>query len=303
MDLSIVVVSWNTRDLLQACLSSVFGTIERLDFEVIVVDNGSSDGSLQMIAREFPDVRIVANKVNRGFAGANNQAIKLANGRHILLLNSDAQLRAGTALAMVEFLDKHPTVGVVGGMLLNSDGSFQWSYADYPTLVDETLLLAGLTRWLRPTSFPSYPLKCSRDIREVDWVSGALLMARRDAIAQVGLLDEDYFMYTEEVDWCCRMNRQGWKVVYLPHATAIHVAGGTSRRIPERKRAQIYRSKWLFQKKHRGAARAITFRALVIGLSVAKLVTWSARGAVADRDTRIRASQNVAAYQYLLSNL
>jgi len=302
MDLSIIIVSWNTRDLLLACLRSVYATIDNLKFEVFVVDNGSSDGSVESVRQAFPAVHLIENRENRGFAGANNQGIQVSVGRYVLLLNSDAELLPNAATSLVRFLDNHPATGIAGGMLLNPDGSFQSSYADFPGLLAETLLLTGLWRWLRPPSYPCYPEEQSREAREVDWVVGAFLLARREAIDQIGPLDEDYFMYSEEVDWCYRMKRGGWAIAYRPEARVLHAAGGTSRRVPERKRAQIYHSKWLFQKKHRGAWRALLFRSLVTVLSAAKLVVWFARGALASGEIRRRANQNVVAYRYLLAN-
>src|SRR5262249_14228047 len=175
---------------------------------------------------------------------------------------------------MVAFLDAQPRVGCVGGRVLNADGSFQSSFADFPGLVDEVLLLTGLSRWLRSPSFPSYPETHSRERRPVDWVGGQFLMVRREAVDAVGLLDEDYFMYAEEMDWCYRMNRSGWSVFYLPEARAVHGLGQSSRRVPERRRALIYRSKLLFMRKHRGRLPTSIFRLLVRGVSVLKLALW-----------------------------
>ena len=303
LDLSAIVVSYNTSGLLASCLRSVGETATGLAYELIVVDNGSRDGSVEMVMRDFPHVRLIRNQDNRGFAAASNQAIRASLGRHVLLLNSDAALLPGTADRMVSFLDGHPQVGVVGGLLLNPDGSFQASYADFPGLSGELLLLTKLARVFRSPAYPSYPEEKSREPRAVDWVPGACLMARRAAIDAVGYLDEDYFMYAEETDWCYRMRQAGWLVYYLPDAKTIHWSGQSAGRAPERKRLQVYRSKWLFMRKHRGALAAATFRLVVRLASAAKLVAWALTAATPDRARRERALLHVRSYALLLNEL
>lgn len=300
MDLSVVVVSWNTRDLLRDCLASIERTVTDLVNEIIVVDNGSADGSCAMVSSEFPRVRLLRNEANRGFAEANNQAILIATGRYVLLLNSDAMLCGDTARRMVDFLDAQPAVGVVGGKLLNPDGSFQSSYATFPTMWGELLLQTGLSKWLLPSTYPSYPEHLSATCREADWVGGALLMARHAACSGIGLLDRGYFMYAEEMDWCYRMKRGGWKVFYLPEAAAIHHAGGSSARVPEKKRGQLYRSQCRFLRLHRGPIHATSFRALVMLATVVKLVGWLAVGTITWTGLRGRARQHVAAHRFVL---
>ena len=302
MDLSIAIVSWNTRDLLRRCLESVYGTIAGPEFEVIVVDNGSTDGSPEMVRSEYPRATLLANDTNVGFARASNQAIRASSGRHVLLLNSDAVLLGRAAELMVRFLDAHPEVGAVGGMLLNPDGSFQSSYADFPGLLGEALLLTGLSHWLLPATYPSYPKARSREARRVDWVGGALLAVRRRTLDAVGPLDEGYFMYTEEVDWCYRMKQHGWAVCYLPEARATHWSGASSSRVPERRRAQLYRSKCRFLRKHRGWSQATAYGLLVRAVSAVKLLAWLSTGLSPDPARRDRARQQVASYRFLLAS-
>jgi hypothetical protein len=302
VDLSVSIVSWNTRDLLQRCLESVYGTIAGLEFEVLVVDNGSTDGSPEMVRCEYPRATLLANDANVGFARANNQAIRASSGRHVLLLNSDAVLLGHAAELMVRFLDAHPEVGAVGGMLLNPDGSFQSSYADFPELLGETLLLTGLSRWLLPATYPSYPEARSRETRPVDWVGGALLAARRQTLDDVGLLDEGYFMYSEEVDWCYRMKERGWAIYYLPEVRAIHWLGASYGRVPARRRAQLYHSKCRFLRKHRGWLQAAAYGLLVRAVSAVKLLAWLPRELSLDPASRDRARQQVASYRFLLAN-
>jgi GT2 family glycosyltransferase len=303
MDVSISVVSYNTRDLLADCLRSISAATSDLTYEVIVVDNSSADGSADMVAAEFPDVRLVRNSDNRGFAAANNQALRRARGRYVLLLNSDARIRPGAVTEMVAFLDTHPTVGVVGGQLFNANGTFQSSYFDFPGWISELLLLTGISRWLKEPTYPSHTEIESREERRVDWVSGALFMVRQQAVAEVGLLDEDYFMYSEEVDWCFRMHRRGWGVAYLPHAQALHIAAASAHRQPERRRAQVYRSKCIFVRKHWGTWQTTLFVELVRCVSAAKLSAWWARSLVGDGAGREAAASQTESYRVLLSTL
>ena len=302
IDVTVCIVNWNTRDLLRNCLRALDAGLGRLSVEVVVVDNGSTDGSVELVLEEFPLATLIRNERNQGFARANNQALARARGRYVLLLNSDAFVEASTLAALVEALDGEPRAGAAGGTLLNADGSFQHSYADFPGLLEETLLLTGLSRWLLRPGYPSYPESGSRRVQRVDWVSGALLMVRAAAIEQVGPLDEAYFMYAEEMDWCYRLRRARWLVVHVPGARAVHLGGGTSRRVPRPKRAQLYRSKWLFMRKHRGIVPATLFSLLVRGVSAAKLVVWALAGLSRDASRRDLARQHVASYRYLLAS-
>lgn len=302
MDLSISIVNWNTGALLRSCLESVFATARNPGVEVVVVDNGSTDGSPALVERAFPDVTLIRNATNQGFARANNQAIQASSGRYILLLNSDAVLLPDAARTLVEFLDSHPDAGAAGGILLNPDGSFQSSYMDFPSVLGETLLLTGLSRWLLPATFPSHGEDESWKARPVDWVSGAFLMVRREALDAVGMLDDDYFMYTEEVDWCYRMWRHDWAVYTVPSARVIHHGGGTSRRVPERKRAQLYQSKRLFMRKHYGWPRATFYDLLVRGVSGLKLGIWRGMQLSPRSSQRAYARENVRSYRALLAS-
>ncbi len=301
VDVSIAVVSYNTRELLADCLRSIQDTAAGVSHEIIVVDNASSDGSAEMVSRDFPNARLIRNQENLGFARANNQAISISRGRLVLLLNSDAVLVTGTVPSMVSFMDAHPEAGIVGGQLINPDGSFQGSYADFPGFLGEVLLLTKLAWAIYPQTYPSYPAAQSRQERAVDWVFGACLMARREAVEAVGLLDGEYFMYTEETDWCFRMRQAGWLVYYLPNARVVHWSGQSASKVPERKRSQLYRSKWLFMRKHRGPVTATAFRFAVLIVSSLKLMVWALSCLSPDAVRRGRALQNVRSYALLLS--
>ena len=302
VDLSIIIVNWNTRELLRECLNSVEHTIDDLEYEVIVADNGSSDGSVEMVSQAFPHAILLRNTENRGFAAANNQGIAISRGRHILLLNSDAQLLPRTASQLVGYLDSHPHVGIVGPQVLNGDHTYQGSYASFPTFTGEVLLLTGLARFVYPPTYPSPGPEDCRYEKSVDWVSGACLLARRAAVEAVGELDEEYFMYSEETDWCYRMKQAGWDVAFLPSARALHKSGSSSMRVPERRRTQIYRSKWLFMLKHQGRLKAMCFRALVRAVTAVKFGLCMWMTFVPDAKRRGLARGNLTSHRYLLAN-
>jgi GT2 family glycosyltransferase len=303
MDVSIIVVNWNTRELLRNCLASIGAHAGDVAYEVWVVDNHSSDGSQLMVQADFPEVHLIQNQDNVGFARANNQAIRLSNGRYVLLLNSDAVLLPDTLAAMTRVMDEQPRVGVVGAQLLNPDGTFQGSYADFPSLHGELLLATRLAPLVYWPVYPNYPAERSQSPRQADWVSGACLMARTAAIAQVGLLDEEYFMYSEETDWCYRMKQAGWQVYYEPRARIHHWASSSSKRVPERRRSMVYRSKWLFMRKHRGWFAAGAFKMGLVTASAAKLGLWLARSLRPDQAGRNLALQHVRSYRLVLREL
>lgn len=249
-DLAIIIVNWNTRQLLLDCLAALPAATAGIDAETWVVDNASRDGSVEAVREQYPEVRIIANKENLGFAIANNQAIRASDSRHVLLLNSDTIARPGSLAALVHFLDAHPDVGVVGSRLLNPDGSLQPSWALFPNLFTELIGKKLRLRWRYPTTDGTLAYG-------TDWIDGAVLMIRRSILPQVGLMDERYFMYTEEVDWCYRTRRAGWKVCYLPESEVIHFGGQSSKQAATRMKFELYRSKLRFFGKHYGRPAAV----------------------------------------------
>lgn len=266
-DLSVVVVSWNVRDLLRRCLLSIIASSQaRLSAQVIVVDNGSTDGSAQMVRREFPDIHLIANTENRGFPAANNQGLAVARGRYILLLNPDTEVIGDALSEMVAFADAHSGVGVVGPQLVNADGSVQPSRRRFPTLA--TALFEST--WLQPYAprrllARYYVLDRPDDeIQEVDWVTGAALMARREAVEEVGPLDEGFFMYSEELDWCRRFRETGWRVVYLPTARIVHCVGKSSEQVLPARHIHFQTSKVRYFRKYYGPATAEVLRLFLL---------------------------------------
>jgi GT2 family glycosyltransferase len=246
LDISVIVVSFNTRALVLDCLTSVFDTIKDISFEAWLVDNNSTDGTVGAVRKAYPDVVIIENEENLGFAAANNQALRQMNGRYALLLNSDTVLTKGAVRQLYKFMEYTPEVGMACGQLLNQDGSKQNSIASFPSLFT---LLANETalRILMPDRFPSKRRDYASPI-EVDSGIGACLMVRKEAIDDIGFFDERYFFFFEETDWAYRMKRNKWAVYFIPSARIYHAQGKTVGS-GVNSRIMFYRSRYLFFKK------------------------------------------------------
>lgn len=252
--LSVILINLNTRDFLQACLRSMKSRLSDPSFEVILVDNGSTDGSLEMVQSEFPEVRVFPQGKNLGFTRANNIGLREARGQYLLVLNSDTEIIGDALEKMCDYMDAHPDVGALGPKLLNPDGTRQLSCRRFPSY--RTALFhrySLLTRLFPRNRFSAEYLMTGisdDEACETDWVSGAALLTRRETIEQVGLFDEDYFIYAEDVDWCYRMKQAGWRVVYFPSAHILHHIGRATRKIAFRMTYERHRSMWLFYRKH-----------------------------------------------------
>lgn len=244
------MVNWNTKNLLLQSLESLYHTLNKIEFEIFVIDNGSSDGSVEEVRRRFPLVHLIENKENLGFARAVNQGLQQASGRYLLLLNPDTQVKEGAIEKLCSFMETRLEVGIGGAQLFNSDGSKQNSIANYPSLATE-LLNKSFLRWLFPSRYPGKERNYFDPV-EVDSVIGACMIVRREALEQVGLLDEDYFLFLEETDWCYRMKKAGWKVYHLPQAEVIHYQGKSAEQERKRAKVEYFRSRYHFFKKHRG---------------------------------------------------
>ena len=264
IDLSVLVVNWNTRDALAACLRAIPEAAAPLASEAIVVDNGSTDGSPEMVRANFPWVRLIENGENVGFVRATNQAIAESHGDYLLLLNSDAIAPPGSLARMVSFMRDHSDAGAAAPKLVNPDGSFQASYARFPTLLSESLSAFGLNRRLWGPHHPSPPPRPDEEPHPVDWAPGACLLLRRSAMETVGPLDEGFWMYSEDTDLCYRIHRAGWKVYYLPDVEIVHLGGASSRQCRPESVARLYGSKLRFFRRHYGPLRAT-----LLGLAVA----------------------------------
>jgi GT2 family glycosyltransferase len=304
LDVSIMIVNWNTRDLLVRCLRAVYDTIRGLEFEVIVVDNASTDDSVATLREQFAHVRLIENQENVGFARANNQAINAARGRYVLLLNSDAFLHTGAVETLVEYMDQHAEVGAAGCMLFYEDGTLQRSCSAFPTVWTELWQALWLDRL-----FPTHPLFGKYwmmywkmdDARQVDVVMGACMMLRRQALEQVGLLDEQFFMYSEEVDLCYRLKQAGWQVCFVPEATATHIWGGTARKVQrEETFLRLYASRALFFRKHYGRLTTLLYKWVLALGSLLRVVIGPLAAAIRNDEYNHRSSRN---YGLLLRSL
>lgn len=274
-DLSVVIVSWNTRDLLARCLGSILrGTVAgsglsgfqatvATSIEVLVVDNGSVDGSPAMVRQDFPEARLIENHGNPGFARANNQAIRSSSGRYVLLLNPDTEARPGALEALVSFMDEHRQAGAAGALVLNPDGTLQRSCFRSPSLARELWRLFHLDA-LYP--FNNYPMEAWDwyEPRPVDVVQGACLIARREALDRVWLLDEDYFIYSEEFDLCERLRRGGWTIHWVPGARVLHHGGQSTRQVAEAMFLQLYRAKIQYFRKRHGRRSAQVYKLILL---------------------------------------
>jgi hypothetical protein len=278
IDLTVVIVNWNVRDLLRCCLQSIEAEASQavggFALEIVVVDNASTDGSVEMVRAEFPHVRLIANDKNRGFTVANNQGLALGQGRYLLLLNPDTEVTGGALATMVRSMDGHPEIGALGPQLRYPDGSLQSSRRRFPTfataLVESTVVQEwwGDNRVLRRYYMADTP---DDAIQSVDWLVGACLLVRRQAYEQVGGLDEDFFMYSEEMDWCRRIKDAGWLVVYLPTATVVHHEGRSSEQVIPARHIHFQSSKVRYFRKHHGSFQAEVLRWFLLSTYVYQL--------------------------------
>jgi GT2 family glycosyltransferase len=260
---SVIIVSYNTRDLLRTCLQCLHAAIGDCRIEIIVVENASRDGSADMVAHEFPLVRLVRNTSNLGFAAANNIGFKLARGRYIILLNPDAQIQADALAGAIIRMDSSPRVGMAGGRLVDRDGRDQPSARHFPSLLNEVLAISGLAaRFPRSRLFGRFDRTWADpgEAAEVDWVPGAYAIIRRDALHATGPFDERFFLYYEEVDLCRRFKAAGWQIWYWPEIIIHHLGGESSRTVENAEISSSgsqlvlwrMRSALLYYRKHHG---------------------------------------------------
>ncbi len=247
VDLSIIIVNWNTKDLLLQCLEAVYKGVPEVRHEILIVDNASTDGSGEAVRDRYKDVKLICNDQNLGFARANNIALSMMQGRYALLLNTDTVVEEGAIKTLYSFMEAHPESGMACGQLLNPDGSRQNSIANFPTLTG-LISNESLLRILLPHRFPSKMQNHKHPI-EVESGIGACLMVRKLTMERVGLLDESYFFFLEETDWALRRRQQGWKVFFVPAARIYHEQGqsvghGVDSRILYYRSRYIYFKKW-----------------------------------------------------------
>ena len=277
MDVSIIIINWNTREVLRECLASVVSNLAGLSAEVFVVDNASTDGSCEMVAECFPDVQLIRNDSNRGFAAANNQAIRIAKGRYLLLLNSDTVVLGDVLQRSLQYMEKHSYVGVLGCRVLNGDGTTQLTCSRFPTIVNLLLLCSSLWKLPWPRIFGRYQMRdWARDSeRDVDTVTGCYMFARAKAVRDVGLLDESFFFYGEETDWCKRFWNAGWRLRFAPVGEITHYGSLSSRRCNHRRDLMLTEGLLRYHRKHGGLVATTVAFAILAAFNVSRAIFWS----------------------------
>ena len=269
MRISVIVVSWNVVGLLNVCLQTLKSDLSGIESEVFVIDNASADGSAEMVRREHSWVKLTANDSNRGFAAANNQALRQAKGDYVLLLNPDTEVIAGAIPQMLVFLDSHPEAGIVAPQLINADGSIQRSCRAFPTFAGMLYELLGLSKLFAGNKrFGKYKmLDFNHDeLREVDQPEGACLLLPRRVIEKIGLLDEGFFMLFEEVDWCYRIKQAGYQIWFNPAARVIHHHGQSIKQVKARMILSSHRGLFRFWHKHYSRGRWYLYGFVYAGL-------------------------------------
>lgn len=256
-ELSIVIVNWNTKELIRDCLDSIYKNTKNLNYEIIVVDNNSTDESISMLKESFcsySNFTLIENKDNKGFASANNQAIKISKGESILLLNPDTKINGDVLKRSYECLNEEEKLGIVGCKVLNPDGTIQLACRRMiPTPKDAFYKLFGLSRLFRKSSnLTRYNMTyvSEDDFLDVDSVSGCFLMIKKDVIDKIGYLDDKFFMYGEEMDWCLRAKKAGYIVRYCPVGTIIHYKGESSKQLGIKATFEFYRAMFVFYNKN-----------------------------------------------------
>jgi GT2 family glycosyltransferase len=265
-DLSVIIINWNTRQLLSQCLQSVIDNLHDLSFESFVVDNGSTDNSVEMIQKEFPEVTVIENRENLGFAKANNQAILLSNGRYILLLNSDAFLTPNAIQSMHNMMENNLDVGITGAHLVYPDGRPQVSHGPLPTFWSEVASLFSLDKLHKEKDNHN-------TYQETGTVSGACMLIRKSLLNQIGLLDEAFFMFSEEVDLCNRCHKAGAKVLYVKSAMVIHTHAGSTGMTVQRI-MRLYSGKLQYFYKHFGSKVEYRLKHMMLIASMCKFVVY-----------------------------
>ncbi len=274
MILSMVIVSWNTKDLLEKCISSILMNQPGGEYEIWVVDNASTDGSAHMVRENFPSVKLCESTENLGFARGNNMAIRQASGKYVLLLNPDTEVKPGALDTLIHFMDENPLAGGAGPYLLNPDGSLQASSFPIPTLAREFWHFFRLD-----VIFPIGVYKMKRwptdHIRPVGYLKGACLILRHSALDQVGLLDEDYFMYTEEVDLCFRLQKAGWRLYWVPQAKVVHYGQQSINQVADEMFQQLYKTKIIFFRKSYGKTISRLYKVIILAMLLPRILLVS----------------------------
>lgn len=258
LDLSIVIVSFDVRQFLKHCLESLYKTTNGINYEIIVVDNNSQDGTVQMIETEFPDVDLIASKENIGFVKANNIAFRKSRGKYILMLNPDTVILRNSFRKMIDYFEQQPKIGAVGCKMLNSDHTLQPSCYHFPSLRE----IFGMY-FIGSQIFSALKKMDYDKAQKVDFIRGAFLALNRQCLEEIGLLDENLFMFGEETDLCYRMKKRGWQVMYLPDTVIIHHRGKSIEQVSDKMYAQRIRSLIYYFRKNYGKLSTLLLRAII----------------------------------------
>ena len=268
--LSILIVNWNTRQDLLRCLASITANPPACPFEIVVFDNASIDNSADAVSAQYPQVRLEAGNENLGFARANNRAASTAHGVYWLLLNPDTVVHPGAIDALLEYLEKQPRVAAVGPRLINPDGSLQLSIERLPSLFREWWRLFHLDR-VYPVSRYTREVLDSQVPQRVEVLKGACMLLRANAVMPLGLFDEDYFVYSEEIDLCDRLGKAGWELHWLPKAIVTHTGGQSTSQVADRMFLELYRNKIKFFRKRRGGLTGTLYKCVLLQASLVRL--------------------------------
>lgn len=294
IDVSIIVVAWNIKKFVYDCFRSIYEVTKGIRFEIIYVDNASQDGSVEMVKNEFPEVKIIENDENKGFSKANNQAIEIAQGRYVLLLNSDTIVLENAIAKAVAFSDAQLDAAVVGCKVLNPDRTLQYSCFMYPSILNQFLAATYLYKIFPRSRFFGREMMTwwdFNDVREVESVKGCFFLVRRTAIEQVGLMDERYFFYGEDMDWCFRFKKAGWKVMFTPTGQIIHYGGKNSSLMVRKFRWQLEGSKLIFMRLHRSQLAFPLACSLSALFFILRIPYWLALFMIRDKQRKLAIEQ------------
>jgi len=274
-DVSIIIVSWNAKEKLRCCLNSLVCREDEYTQDIIVVENGSMDGSMQMVEEEYPSVRLIKNRNNLGFSRANNIGIRSSKGRYLCLINSDVIVLDNCIKNLMSFMKEHPAAGMVGPRIINPDRTLQPSCRHFPTIWNNMCQSLGLNHLFPKSAFFSYWIMDywnHESIRSVEALSGCFLMVRREAVEEVGLLDENFFIYGEDLDWCKRFHMAGWDIVFYPYADAIHFGSASSANAPIKFYLEMQKADLQYWRKHHGKIGKFSYVIVILLRNVLRVI-------------------------------
>ncbi len=308
IDVSVVIVSYNTRDVTVECVRSVFEKTTGCTFEVIVVDNASSDGSAEAIAAACPEAIVIANTDNKGFAGANNDGLAIAKGRYLLLLNPDTLVNEGSIRDVLEYCESNPDAGIVGCRCFNVDGSQQSTIFRYKRFSEVVINVFVPNKWMRKSRRLGRSRYIGADLDQtldVEVVAGCYMMVRRECYERVGGMDDRFFMYAEEVDWCYRIHQAGWRIVYFPGASILHYGGLSAAKCESEMNLAMAKSNLLLIQKIMGQPLAWISNALMVirdtpRVLVYAIVRWTMKS---DAPLRVSLAKATSRWMFHLSRL